>query len=189
MGTPRKSTGFSILEIMVSLTVIAILSGIAVPAIGGLLDRNRTKAAAIQFQDNLRQARYESKTHSTASITFCALETSYSEKTKCIASNGKFRFQNGWQWFVDNNGDGAYTTADGDRLLGNSYEADDNDITIEVSVRILNNAITYNNGKATILKANNSNVITPFVTFTNKSGGTSTVYFDDTGRSTLEHVL
>ncbi len=189
MGTPRKNTGFSILEIMVSLTVIAILSGIAVPAIGGLLDRNRTKAAAIQFQDNLRQARYESKTHSIVSVTFCALQASSAQKTVCATSDNVQEFKNGWQWFVDMDSDGIYELADGDQMLGNTYEADDNDLNILVSDAIENNAIRYTNGKGYIQKANNTTTITPSITFTNKKGGTSTIYFDLSGRSTMKHVL
>lgn len=191
MGTPDKNTGFSILEIMVSLTVIAILSGIAVPAIGDLLDRNRTKAAAVQFQDNLRQARFESKIHTTATVSFCAVRASYAQKTVCVTNNSLVRFRNGWQWFVDIDGDGVFDSADGDRLLGNTYEADDNDLDILVSARIDNNTIQYTNGKAHIQKANALDIdpITPFVTFTNKGGGFSTVYFDLSGRSTLTHDL
>ena len=191
MGTPDKNTGFSILEIMVSLTVIGVLSGIAVPAIGDLLDRNRTKAAAVQFQDNLRQARFESKIHTTATVSFCAVKASYARKTVCVTNNSLIRFKNGWQWFVDIDGDGIYEAADGDRLLGNTYEADDNDLDIQVSARIDNNTIQYTNGKAHIQKANALDVdpITPFVTFTNKGGGFSTVYFDQSGRSTLTHDL
>lgn len=191
MGTPKNNAGFSILEIMVSLAVMAVLSTIAIPAISDIYDRNRTKTAAVLFQDNLRQARYESKIHTTASVSFCAVKADYAKKTTCVTNDNIVRFRNGWQWFVDINGNGVYDLADGDRLLGNTYESADNGLNIVASARIENNTINYTNGKAHIQKANATDLdpITPFVTFTNKSGGTSTVYFDLTGRSTLVHIL
>ncbi len=186
-----KHRGFSLIEIMVSLVVIALLSTIAIPAVGNLFDRNRTKSVAILFQDSLRQARYESRTHSNASVTFCAVQANINRKTRCVTNDNKRRFENGWQWFVDNNGNGTYEPADNDELLGNTYESDQLDMDILVSDKIENNAIIYTNGKAYIEKANSAtgSAITPYVTFTNKQGGTSTVYFDNTGRSTLEHEL
>lgn len=191
MGTPKKHAGFNMIEIMVSLTVMAIISTIAIPAIGSIYDRNRTKTAAMLFQDDLRQARYESKTHSNSSVIFCAVKASYARKTECVTNDNIKRFQNGWQWFVDIDSDNTYSETNGDILLGNTYEADDNDLNILVSNKIENNTINYTNGTAFIEKANTSTMeaITPFVTFTNKSGGVSTVYFDDSGRSTLRHEL
>lgn len=171
---------------MASITILAVLSTLAIPAMGNLYNRNQTKAAAILFQDNLRQARYESKTQSNASVTFCAVKMSYARKTECVTNNNKRRFENGWQWFIDINSNGTYEKSNGDIMLGNTYESHDNDIDILVSDRILNNSIRYTGGRSTILSSG-SDPITPFVTFTDNKGGANTVYFDQTGRSSIKH--
>lgn len=186
-----KQSGFTLIEVMVSVSVIAILSAVAAPTLANLLDRNRTKTVANLFQDNLRLARYDSKTRSNDIIVFCAVRSR--NKERCVGNNNKTRFSNGWQWFIENDTPPNYQYNPAtDVLLGNTFDSDpqgaSHDISIEVTTpdSIFRNRLIFNKGTASIINPRR-NTITPIITFTNREGRTSSVSFDATGRSTLQH--
>ena len=167
MQLPARHSGFTMIEMMISIAVLAVLTAIAIPALGTLFSRNQTKAAAVLFRDDLRQARYESRTQSGSSITFCAAN---SDKTTlgCDTASG---FEYGWLWYLGG-------TLDSSSLLGESYSVNDNDVPVSVSA---NFSIELRKGN-TLLSSPS-----PSITFGDASDRTSVITFDATGRTHLEH--
>lgn len=60
-----KQSGFSILELMIVIAMIAILSGIAIPSISRLAPNYRIKAAARQLYSDMQNAKSEATRLST----------------------------------------------------------------------------------------------------------------------------
>jgi type II secretion system protein H len=56
-------SGFTLLELLVTLALVGLLAGLAMPAMGRLLDTARLRAATEAFSQELQQARNHALTH------------------------------------------------------------------------------------------------------------------------------
>ena len=63
------SAGFTLIELMISLVILAILLSLGMPAFTGILESSRTKAAASGFAMGLQRARAEAISRNTL-VTF-----------------------------------------------------------------------------------------------------------------------
>ena len=71
----KKQTGFTIIELIVTLAMVAILAGFAVPALQDLIDNNRSTAQANNFLAALTLARSEAIKR-RASVNVVAVDSS-----------------------------------------------------------------------------------------------------------------
>ena len=63
------SAGFTMIELMIGLVILAILLSLGMPAFTGILESSRTKAAASGFSMGLQRARAEAISRNTP-VTF-----------------------------------------------------------------------------------------------------------------------
>ena len=88
VATNSSSAGFTIIELMVTLIVLAILIGIAGPSMRNFILQQRIKAAASEFQRGLSLARAEAIRRNQR-VTLAAADTGCSD------------FSKGWRIFYD----------------------------------------------------------------------------------------
>jgi Tfp pilus assembly protein FimT len=76
MGGESSVSGFTLIELIVLIAVLAIVMAIGVPMIGSFLANDQTQAAAGRFQQNMQWARAEAiKTNQTVSVTISGAST------------------------------------------------------------------------------------------------------------------
>jgi len=128
-----KQFGLSLIELMTTLAVVAILAALAAPSIQTMLENNRIESVARQFVSSIYMARSEAaKTGFNASI--CPSNTT---QTACGTT-----YANGWLVFRDFNANRSFDTTpdvdtDGDGTLDAevllfAHDNDNNDLTVEV---------------------------------------------------------
>ena len=101
----RISSGFTLIELMVTLAVVAIVATIAVPAMSDMVTRSRTTAAFNELQGLVGYARSESAKSPGESVLLC----SSSNGTGCT---GQTDWNAGWLIARDVNGNGSVDAGD-----------------------------------------------------------------------------
>lgn len=113
----RFARGFSLIEMMITLAIAAIMLGIAVPAMSGLIASNRLKSQASDLLANLALARSEAIKRGVLT-TLCPSDTG----TGCTNTD----WSAGYLLFINVDGDNNFDTGSdsilrvGGRLSGNS---------------------------------------------------------------------
>lgn len=100
-----KQIGMTLVELMVTLVIIAIVSTIAAPSVRDMLVNNRLTAANNQIVSAINYTRGEAVKRAYE-VTMCARN---SDGSAC-SSDANASYQAGWIVFVDCDGDGAVTT-------------------------------------------------------------------------------
>lgn len=103
----RKQAGFTLIELMVTLSVLLILITVGVPSLSGYLESQRLKTTTQLLKNSYSQARYEAVTGKKA-VTLCPLDIN----TGVCGNN----WSAGILVYIDQNGDGVYAVADDLRL-------------------------------------------------------------------------
>ncbi len=103
----RKSAGFTLVELMIVLIVLAILLAVGVPMFTETVANNRIISEVYAARATLNAARSEA-TARRRPVTVCRSANG----TACGGS-----FARGYMAFVDNDGDGTLETADGDEVV------------------------------------------------------------------------
>ena len=96
--TPAQS-GFTLIELMVTISILGILLGLALPSYTTCVLNNRRTTLANEFVLAMTYARSEASKRG-GTVTVCSRSTD----TACSASS---TWDNGWLVFVDVNGDGT----------------------------------------------------------------------------------
>lgn len=96
-------TGFTIIELMITIAVAAVILGLGVPSFQGLMERNLLTSNINQFISSLAFTRSEAIKRNQR-VLLCATNNG----TDC-ANTG---YENGWIIFVDANANGTRDAAD-----------------------------------------------------------------------------
>jgi len=122
-----KSAGFTLLEIMIVIALLAVLIGLAAPSFGDFIRNSRLTGKANDMLAGLNLARTEAiKRH--APVTLCASDDALAETPECDADADFGE----WIVFVDDDGNtaaasgdegnGAFEPGSGETLLMRSSE-------------------------------------------------------------------
>lgn len=96
----RSETGFTIIELLVTVVVVGILAALAMPSFQDLVRKRNATTVAETFVSDMRFARSESLKRTTP-VTVCQSSNS----ATCSAVAGAW--VTGWITFIDFNGNGA----------------------------------------------------------------------------------
>lgn len=104
MWAMAQNRGFTLVELMMTLLIAAILLGVAVPNFSSLVESNRVTAATNELVGALNAARSEAVRRGR-DVVICASD----DGADCGAAGG---WQDGWIIFGDDNGDGSMTAGE-----------------------------------------------------------------------------
>ena len=108
--TWQSSKGFSLIETMISLCILVILSGTAVPSLSDFINKLRLSSHSAQLSETLMHARNHA-INSVSTVQVCQLSN---ETEIACSDNRDFRatWSSGWLSFVDLNGNNDYDIND-----------------------------------------------------------------------------
>ncbi len=120
INSRQRLSGFSLLELMVTLSVLAVISVIAAPSFTNFFDKRRVIDAAEDMYSNLQMARTEAITRNKAVHVYYNMaantwQYAVSESTACVPSQSDVTQANACYLIVDD-GDGI-TTQVTDRVM------------------------------------------------------------------------
>jgi type IV fimbrial biogenesis protein FimT len=108
-----RQAGFTMIELMVTLAVVAIVVTMAVPSFQSVINGNRLAGTANEMIASLQLARTEAIRRNGRAGVCMSTGTNSGEDAACATAN-----VDGWITFVDGNDDGAFDKDDdGDELL------------------------------------------------------------------------
>ncbi len=113
LNTSGRQFGFTIIEILVSITILAVLAGLALPSLSQLISRNQTRGVAKALEEDLRLGQTEARTriiqtNTGSPVILCPYDAT---QTACVAISpaAPASWQSdGWLLFVDRNGNNDY---------------------------------------------------------------------------------
>ena len=100
----HRARGFTLLELVVSIAILAVMVGIAAPSMQTLVSGNRVEAVAQSMYSSLMSARSEAVARNQ-SVFICKS----ADGTNCVTSN---YWEQGWLVFVDENSNGSKDTGE-----------------------------------------------------------------------------
>jgi type IV fimbrial biogenesis protein FimT len=105
-----KQLGFTLVELMVTIAVVAILAMLAAPSFTGIMANTALDGHATALMEDMRFARSEAVRHGT-SVAICASSNADQVTPTCLPA-ASATWSTGWIVFVDTNADGDFTGVD-----------------------------------------------------------------------------
>ena len=140
----RKTKGFTILELVIIVTILAMVTAFSAPGIGEMMANNRIIAGVNDFTVALQLAKAESAARITP-VTVC--------KKNAGSSNcaGGGSWEQGWIVFADANADAGFDNGEDEMLL--VHEPLDDRITFRGTGQIDSSIIFRPSGTTSITSA------------------------------------
>lgn len=114
----RKSLGFTLVELMVTVAIVAILLSLAAPSFSSLLADQRLSGAANALLSDIGYARSEALKRGV-NVTACPSTNPTNANPSCSGND----WSRGWIVFVDQDGDGTRLTTGTDEVLLRASDA------------------------------------------------------------------
>jgi type IV fimbrial biogenesis protein FimT len=92
----RRNAGFTLIELVTTLSVVAILAGIAAPSFAGFLERQRASAAMNSLLTHMALARVAAITHNRRAVLCPSVDGQHCE----VGTD----WSAGWMLFLDDDG-------------------------------------------------------------------------------------
>jgi type IV fimbrial biogenesis protein FimT len=124
-GAAYRAQGFTLIELMTAVLVVAILLAIAVPSFESTINNGRLATASNELLTTLQTARVEAIRYNHRTVV-CLSSNAETTVPTCAASNATNA--TGWIAFVDQDNNGSFDAA-GDQLLRQS--------TVQSKVKLL----------------------------------------------------
>ncbi|MEN6587566.1 MAG: GspH/FimT family pseudopilin [Sulfuricella sp.] len=135
--THRRITGFSLIELLVTVSVLGILVALAAPSFQSLIRANRIANLTNDLVSGLNLARSEAIKRGTR-VTLCKVADPNTNTPTCSTSAN---WQTGWQVFVDGSTAGTFDGTDTRIAVGQpSSNGSDSTITPDA---VFTNFISY----------------------------------------------
>ena len=110
----RHIKGLTLIELLVTLAIAAILSTLAAPSIKEFIVRSRMTNVANEFSGAVLRARNEAVSHNICT-SMCMSSTAADSSPKCVASGEDW--QQGWVVFMNPTCDSSTVQPDSENLL------------------------------------------------------------------------
>lgn len=92
--------GFTLVELMVAVSLVAIIAGLGVPSFRGFLERQSVVAQAEVFTSSVRYTRSEA-VRSGRTVTMCRSSDPGAASPSCVAASSTNDWSSGWLIFED----------------------------------------------------------------------------------------
>lgn len=135
------SKGFSIIELMVTVAVVAILLSIAAPSFQTMIDNNRRASHVNEFVADLTYARSESLKRGN-NVGLCRASDFNADTPTCGSGSG---WESGWIVFNDADNDNSFNNQD--EVLRRHPALTGNEVTLRGNI---NNIMYWPSGRAAV---------------------------------------
>lgn len=178
VGNRIFSSGFTLIELMITVVIIGILASIAVPSFQRFTETNRLASATNDLLSDMAFARSEAIKRQRGQVVICTSSSGSS------CEGGTVGWKDGWIVFWDADSSNSYTTGSSGDILLKTHTSFPK--TLGATVTPSGTAIAVYNRLGTAVPVSGSTIASIQINST-KVSGTRLLCFNTTGRLSLEY--